>query len=92
MSKRKQGACLTEEVPGQGWYRAQPEVQEESCPLAQLTASSWTYKAGLTVFYLPTRRQQPAGWQAWQVSQCPVPADSPTGSLPWPWLCPHTGN
>lgn len=32
------------------------------------------------------------GWHAQRVSQHPVPADSPTGSLPLPQPSPHTGN
>lgn len=35
-------------------------------------------------------KQQPAGWHARRVSQRPVPADSPTGSLLLPQPSPHT--
>lgn len=37
-------------------------------------------------------KQQPAGWHAQRVSQRPVPADSPTGSLLLPQPSPHTDN
>lgn len=63
---------------------AQPEVQEGSYPLAQLRASSWPARLGS----VSPRRQHPAGWHARQVSQCPVPADSPTGSSRGPGSVP----
>lgn len=69
----------------EGWgVPAQPEVQEGSHSLAQLRASSWPARLGS----VSPRWEHPAGWHAQQVSQCPVPADSPTGSSRGPGSVP----